>query len=139
MTFRIWILRLALLVIGLVFIFGIYPAMLYWPSGWLWEPRQVDYEFMILGIYATLGVFLLWAVVNPLEHKSLIWFTVWSSGVHASIMLFEALIVRNEYGHLIGDIPALYLVALILGFLMPRKCRLEPPQEEVEDSTKSVY
>jgi hypothetical protein len=34
------------------------------------------YLQMILGIYATLGVFLLLAARNPLKHLSLIWFTI---------------------------------------------------------------
>jgi hypothetical protein len=39
------------------------------------------YLMMILGIYATLGVFLLMASRDPDAHKSIIWFTVWSSVV----------------------------------------------------------
>ena len=41
---------------------------------------------MILGIYATLGVFLMIASRDPMAHRSLIWFTVWSSIVHGGIM-----------------------------------------------------
>ena len=37
---------------------------------------------MIFGIYATLGVFLMIASRDPMAHKSVIWFTVWSSFVH---------------------------------------------------------
>ena len=48
-----------------------------------------EYEQMILGVYATLGVFLLIASRNPLRHRSLIWFTVWSSVVHAGIMTVQ--------------------------------------------------
>jgi hypothetical protein len=47
---------------------------------------------MIVGIYATLGVFLFLAAKNPLEHLSLIWFTVWSSVVHGGIMGVQALV-----------------------------------------------
>lgn len=113
-------LRLALVLIGLFFIIGIYPAMVLFPGGWLWLPPQHEYEQMILGIYATLGVFLLLAVKDPLSNRSLIWFTVWSSAVHAGIMLFQAIKDTGEHGHLYGDIPALFFVALILGLLMPR-------------------
>ena len=51
-------LRIALLVVGLIFIFGIYPLTILWPSGWSWNAGQSEYLQMILGIYATLGVFL---------------------------------------------------------------------------------
>src|SRR2546427_6599062 len=43
-----------------------------------------SYLQMILGIYVTLGVFLLLAARDPLRNLSLIWFTVWSSIVHRS-------------------------------------------------------
>ena len=76
---------------------------------------------MIVGVYATLGVFLLLASKNPLEHASLIWFTVWSSVVHATIMLLQVVFDPAEFSHLYGDIPALYIMAIVLAFLMPRK------------------
>jgi hypothetical protein len=74
---------------------------------------------MILGVYATLGVFLLFASLDPLRHRSLIWFTVWSSVVHAGIMTYQALSMPMEHGHLMGDIPALFFVAVLLGILTP--------------------
>lgn len=117
---KMQLLRYALILIGLFTIFAIYPLMQYWPSGWRWEPNQPHYEQMILGIYATLGAFLLLASRDPLANRSLIWFTVWSSIVHATIMLFQAF-QSKEYGHLYGDIPALYLVAIVLAYLMPRR------------------
>jgi hypothetical protein len=75
---------------------------------------------MIIGIYATLGLFLLIAARNPLAHRSLIWFTVVSSVVHAAIMAVEAITDPAEHGHLTGDIPALLFVAIVLAVLMPR-------------------
>jgi hypothetical protein len=138
MTFRLWILRLVLLLIGIFFIFGIYAAMHYWPWGWVWEPKHEVYEWVLLGIYATLGVFLIWAVKNPLEHLSLIWFTFWSSIVHGGIKLFEALINKNEYGHLLGDIPAFFLIALILWYLTPRQRELDALPETSEDNSEEL-
>ncbi|WP_366829412.1 DUF6632 domain-containing protein [Nostoc sp. NMS2] len=92
-----------------------------WPSGWSWQPGQHEYEQMIVGIYGTLGVFLLRASRKPEAHLSLIWFTVWSSFVHALIMTVQAVIDPVEHGHLVGDIPALILVAIVLGFLASRE------------------
>jgi hypothetical protein len=106
---------------GLIFIFGVYPLMMsLWPSGWRWQPNQPEYEQMILGVYATLGIFLLIASRNPLQHRSLIWFTVWSSLVHAGIMAVQAFKMPSEHGHLFGDIPALAIVAVLLAVLTPR-------------------
>jgi hypothetical protein len=73
---------------------------------------------MIIGIYATLGVFLLMASRDPDAHKSIIWFTVWSSMVHGVIMALQAFGDPAERGHLLGDVPALFLIAIILGVLM---------------------
>ena len=113
-------LRIALVVVGIAFLL-IYPLMNIWPSGWSWQPGQHEYEQMIVGIYGTLGVFLLRASRKPEAHLSLIWFTVWSSFVHALIMTVQAVIDPAEHGHLVGDIPALILVAIVLGFLASRE------------------
>lgn len=113
-------LKIALVVFGLIFLVGIFPLMRVWPSGWAWTPEQAEYQVMILGVYATLGVFLILAARNPLAHRSLIWFTVWSSAVHAGIMLVQAVMDPTERGHLVGDVPALFLVAIVLALLMPR-------------------
>jgi len=110
-----------LVVTGLAFIFGIYPLGIVWPSGWIWGHGHSHYLLMIVGVYATLGVFLLMASRDPESHKSLIWFTVWSSVVHGAIMGVQAFTDAGESGHLIGDVPVLFLVAIILAVLMPRR------------------
>ena len=111
-------LRIALIVVGLVFIFGVVPLMTIWPSGWTWGHGHSHYLLMIVGIYATLGVFLVMASRDPDASKSLIWFTVWSSVVHAAIMGWQAFSDPDERGHLLGDVPALLLIAIVLGGLM---------------------
>jgi hypothetical protein len=112
-------LRIALIVVGLIFIFGVYPLSVLWPSGWAWGHGHSHYLVMIMGIYATLGVFLLIASRSPDQHRSLIWFTVWSSVVHGAIMGVQSFVEPAERGHLLGDVPALFLVAIVLGALMP--------------------
>ena len=123
---RIKYLRFALVVVGLIFIVGIYPLTIIWPSGWSWHAGQSDYLQMILGIYATLGVFLLVASRNPLAHLSLIWFTVWSSIVHGGIMAVQALANSEHMGHLWGDVLALFVVAAVLALLTPRGATAKP-------------
>ena len=115
-------LRIVLIILGIFLIIGVYPMMNWiWPDGWGWEPRQYEYEQMIIGIYATLGVFLLIASRNPLAHKSLIWFTVWSSIVHGGIMAIQAIVDSSERMNLAGDVLALFAVAIVLAVLMPRE------------------
>jgi len=125
-AYRLRYLRVALTVVGLIFIFGIYTLGIVWPSGWVWGEAgphafmPSHYLTMIIGVYATLGVFLLIASRNPTAHTSLIWFTVWSSLAHAGIMAAQGLTDGAEHGHLIGDVPALLVVAIVLAVLTPR-------------------
>jgi len=118
-------LRSVLIAVGLVFIFGVWLLMRVWPSGWQWQPSQPEYEQMIMGVYATLGVFLILAAREPAWHRSLILFTAWSSLVHAGIMGIQAIRDTAERGHLIGDVPALTIVGIVLLILAPGAT--EPP------------
>ncbi len=119
-------LRIALVVVGLIFVIGVYPLTVLWPAGWAWGHGSSHYLVMIIGIYATLGVFLLLAVRDPLAHGSLIWFTVASSIVHAAIMAVQAIIDSAERGHLLGDVPALLIVAAALAVLLQRAEKARP-------------
>ena len=80
---------------------------------------------MIMGVYITLGIFLIRAAKDPVGDSALIWFTIWSSIVHAGIMLVQALVDDTERDNLLGDIPALFFVAFVLWYLMPRKAHAE--------------
>ena len=117
---RIKYLRIVLLLVGVIFVVGVYPLTIVWPSGWAWHTGQSEYLQMILGIYATLGVFLIVASRNPLVHRSLIWFTVWSSVVHGGIMAIQSIVYPQHIGHLWGDVLALFVVAAVLALLTPR-------------------
>jgi hypothetical protein len=75
---------------------------------------------MIVGVYATLGVFLILASRDPAANRSLILFTIVSSVVHAGIMAWQSLRMPEHMGHLYGDVPALLLVAVVLIVLLPR-------------------
>ncbi len=133
---RLRFLSIALVVFGLIFLVGVYPLMMaWWPAGWRWQPNQPEYEQMILGVYATLGVFLIIASRNPLQHRSLIWFTVWSSLVHGCIMAVQAFNMPTEHGHLLGDIPALLLVAVVLAVLTPRGASAEMAKTAAQHAT----
>lgn len=121
MDTRLRYLRIALVAVGLIFTLGIYPLTILWPDGWTWHTGHSDYIWMILGVYATLGIFLILAARNPQEHASLIWFTIWSSVVHAVVMAAEAVMQPMHVGHLLGDVPALLIVAVLLAVLMPRR------------------
>src|SRR3954453_8932321 len=116
------LLSAALICFGIAFCL-IYPLSMVWPSGWSWHdgpPAVSDYFLMIVGVYATLGVFMILASKNPAANASLIWFVVWSSVVHAGVMAWES--VRNPMmkDPLTGAVPGLLLIPIVLGFLMSR-------------------
>jgi len=119
MSNRRKLLQVALVAVGVPALF-LYPLMLLWPSGFLWSPHQSAYEQMMVGIYATLGAFLIWASRKPEAHLSLIWFAVWSSVVHGGIMAVQAIVFPGEHAHLMGDVPFLFIAAIVLAILTPR-------------------
>ena len=118
---RLTYLRVAMVAVGIIFIAGIYPLMIIWPSGWTWHTGHSDYPMMIVGVYATLGVFLIMGARDPMANLSLIWFTVMVEhrpcGDHGWCSHLRRL---RHHGHLMGDVPALIVVAIVLAVLTPR-------------------
>src|SRR5947208_15221887 len=95
--------QIVLRLVGLIFVAGIYPLTVVWPSGWSWHTGHSDYLQMILGVYAALGVFLLIASRRPAAHRSLIAFSASSSLVHAAMMDIEALVNRGAPAKLLAS------------------------------------
>lgn len=81
-----------------------------------------------MGIYATMGAFMIIVAKNPIKNISFIWFVVWVNFVHATIMLYQSLIDMENIHHLWGDVPALYIVAIIIAILAPKKKHLNPTE-----------
>jgi len=121
---RLKYLTLALRVVGIIAIFGIYPLTVFWPSGWSWSAGRSEYLEMIIAIYATLGIFLLVASRNPSKHLSLISFAIWSSIVHGAVMAVQSMLNPMHMHHLYGDVPALFIIAAVLAVLSPAAFRL---------------
>jgi hypothetical protein len=107
-------LKVALVLVGLLFVAGVYPLL----------RMQTNPGEQMLGIvYVTLGVFLLLAFRNPSANRSLIAFTAWSSFAHAGIMAvqsFRDLIPRED---LLRAVLPLFVIGLILIVLSPAKVR----------------
>jgi hypothetical protein len=83
------VLKVVLGVVGLIFLAAVYPLVMF--------VRQEPALSMMLSLYVTLGAFLLLAIRNPAEHRSLIAFTAWSSFAHAALMGLQA--YRNMIAH----------------------------------------
>jgi hypothetical protein len=52
---RLFVLRIALIVIGLTSIFCFYPLSIVWPSGWTWGHGHSHYLLMIIGLYQAMA------------------------------------------------------------------------------------
>jgi hypothetical protein len=115
-------LKIVLVLVGLLFLAGIYPLT---KSSSLWQPNQAeDVEPMMLSVYVTLGIFLLIAARNPSANRSLIAFTAWSSFAHATVMAVQAFQNASARGGLLGAAAASAVIGVALIALAPTKSRL---------------
>jgi FtsH-binding integral membrane protein len=105
-------LKVALVLVGLVFVAGVYPLI-----------RESESETlqMMLSLYVTLGIFLLLASRKPSANRSLIAFTAWSSFAHAGVMAVQAVRDVSERAHLLGGGLALVIIGVALIVLAPAK------------------
>jgi hypothetical protein len=112
-------LKIVLVLVGLLFLAGIYPLT---KSSSLWQPNQAeDVEPMMLSVYVTLGIFLLIAARNPSANRSLIAFTAWSSFAHATVMAVQAFQNASARGGLLGAAAASAVIGVALIALAPAK------------------
>lgn len=112
------VLKVILVLVGLLFMAGVYPLTLFF--------RQEPALAMMLTLYVVLGVFLLLAARNPSANRSLIGFTAWSSIAHAAVMGAQALrnfVARVE---LIG-VAVLLVIGVVLIALAPASEAMERP------------
>lgn len=115
-------LKIALVVVGLLFTAGLYPLIL--------MAKQDPALAMMMSLYVTLGIFLLIASRNPSAHRSLIAFVAWSSFAHAGIMSLQALLNIISRRELIGS--AVFIaVGVTLTALTPAKEQIERASEAV--------
>ena len=117
-----WALKVVLVLVGLLFVAGVYPLMMF-----LWQAHPSEAEVpMMLSVYVTLGVFVLLAARNPSANRSLIAFTAWSSLAHAAVMVVQSFQMANERGELLSAVTALVVICVALIVLVPAKQSMRP-------------
>lgn len=109
------ILKAVLILEGLLFLAAIYPI-----ATNIWN-RAIDEGLMMLSIYFTLGIFLLIAVRNPAQHRSLIAFAGWANIAHALVMVVMAVGLADERTFLLEMAGGCVLVGVPLIALTPAK------------------
>lgn len=106
------VLKFVLGVVGVIFFALIYPMFAF--------VRQEPAMSMMFSLYAVLGIFLLLAIPNPSEHRSLIAFAAWSSVGHAILMGTQAMTGMVASGEMIG-VAVLAVIGIALIALAPPK------------------
>ena len=123
-TIRERALKVVLMLVGLLFLAGVYPTL---ASVWRGE---IDGDTMMLSLYVTLGVFLLLAVRNPSAYRTLIAFTAWSSFAHGAVMAALAYQNTSERRELLIAVAVLALIGVSLITLAPAKQAMAAPSAD---------
>jgi len=115
-------LQIVLVLVGLLFSAAILPVV-----GGLRDPAHSDTgDTMMMGIYCTLGIFLLMAARNPSAHRSLIAFAAWSSFAHAIVMSTQGFEIASQRSGFLGGSAVLVVIGLALLVLISRKQPEQP-------------
>ena len=123
-TIRERALKVVLVLVGLLFLSGVYPTL-----ASLWR-GEIDGDTMMLSLYVTLGVFLLLAVRNPSAYRTLIAFTAWSSFAHGAVMAALAYQNTSERRELLIAVAVLALIGVSLITLAPAKQAMAAPSAD---------
>jgi len=108
-------LQVVLVIVGLLFLAGIYPLLRF---------QANPGEQMLGSVYVTLGFFLVLASRNPAAHRSLIAFTAWSSLVHGATMAAQAFHGDIPRADLLLAVGPLAIIGVTLIVLAPAKVRV---------------
>jgi succinate-acetate transporter protein len=106
------VLKVVLVVVGLIFLAGSYPLVMFFSR----DPGVA----MIMSIYVTMGIFLLLSVRNPTANRTLIAFAGWANVAHAGVMAMQAYRHVIESRELLG-VAMFFVVGVLLIALLPAK------------------
>src|SRR5260370_22963783 len=112
-------LRILLVLFGLIFVAGVYPLITSVRSGW--QANKEDAEPMALGLYVTMGIFLLVAARNPSANRGVIAFAAWLNIAHGAVMAVLAVQLPKETEGLLIPAAVVCVIRATLIFLAPGK------------------
>ena len=113
------VLKIALVLVGLVFSAGIYPLVTSVRDGW--QANKESALPMMPSLYVTLGIFLLVAARNTSENRSVIAFAAWSSFAHGAVMAVMSVHLPNERRELLIGAAVFGAIGAALIVLAPTK------------------
>ena len=117
------VLRVVLVVVGLIFIAGVYPLVTSVRDGW--RANKEDSLPMGISLYVTQGVFLLLASRDPLANRGVITFAAWLNIAHAGVMTFMSIHLPNERQDLLVASAVFAVIGVVLIALAPAKQSIE--------------
>ena len=118
-------LKILLVLVGLLFIAGIYPLL---------TMQASPGEQMLASVYITLGVFLVLSARNPSAHRSLIAFTAWSNLAHAAVMAMQAYFNLIPRADLLRGVLPLVVISVAIMVLAPAKTTEPRTQTKLSSS-----
>ena len=113
------VLQVVLVLLGLIFLAGIYPVITSIQSGW--QANKEDAEPMVLSFYVMMGIFLLIAARNPSANRGVIVFAAWLNIAHAAVMTVMAIHLPNERQDILIASAVFGLIGAVLIGLAPAK------------------
>ena len=116
-------LKIVLVVVGLIFIAGVYPLVTSVRDGW--RASKEDSLPMGISLYVTQGVFLLLAARDPLANRRVITFAAWLNIAHAGVMTVMAIHLPNERQDLLIASALFAAIGAMLIALAPAKQPIE--------------
>jgi uncharacterized membrane protein YhdT len=112
-------LKTVLIVVGLIFVAGVYPLITSVHSGW--QANKEDTEPMALSLYVMMGIFLLLAARSPSANRGVIVFAAWLNIAHAAVMTVMALHLPNEREDMLIASAVFAGIGAVLILLAPAK------------------
>jgi hypothetical protein len=115
-------LKILLVLLGLLFVAGVYPLITSIRSGW--QANREDAEPMAIGLYVMMGIFLLLAARNPSANRGVITFAGWLNIAHGAVMAVMAVHLPNERAGLLIAAAVFGVIGAALIALAPAKLRI---------------
>ena len=113
------VLKVVLVVVGLIFLAGVYPLVTSVRQGW--QANKEDAEPMGISLYVMQGIFLVLAARDPAANRGVITLAAWLNIAHAAVMTVMAIHLPNERQDLLIASGVFALIGVGLIALLPAK------------------
>jgi uncharacterized membrane protein YhdT len=111
-------LRIVLVIVGLIFLAGVYPLITSIRKGW--QANKEDPLPMGISLYVMQGIFLLLAARDPLNNRGVITFAAWLNIAHAAVMVIMSIHLPHERQDLLVASAIFALIGVVPIALQPK-------------------